>query len=208
MSRRIVDLDAPDRFVPVAFGAPGGESFYLQAAREGRAFSVALGREQLALLAERMLTIIDELERRGLLAIDAGPGMDGTSLDAPLREDFATGALSIAWDDDGDRLIVEAHSISFDAGAGESVPPPEGHRASGDATTPWDDADTEEHSDDDPMGPDVLRVRLRPVMAQHFVREAVRITAANRQTCAVCGSSLGPGRHRCPGPRGQSGSIR
>lgn len=224
MTRRIIDLDDPGRFVVGTASGLGGTAFYLQAARGPRVISVALEREQLALLADRMLTIIDELERRGLVAIDTGlrnpderaPRSDGLTrrpeslalrsderaLDPPSREDFVVGALTIAWDDDGDRLIVEAHSISFDAGAGESAPPP------GVDDDDKDHDHPEDIPDDDPIGPDVLRVRLTPVMAQRFARRAMHISAVGRQICPLCGSSLGVGHHRCPGQGDHRGSDR
>lgn len=168
MPRRIIDLDAPDRFVTGAIGGPGQDAFFLQAGRGPRVVTVALQREQVALLADRMLTILDELERRGLIAIDVGTGslMPGLRLAEPYREEFTVGTLSIAWDDDGDRVIVEAQAMLFDAGVGESAPP----RGRG--------LDLEDVPDDDPIGPDVLRVRLTPAMAQRFARDAGRIAAA------------------------------
>jgi uncharacterized repeat protein (TIGR03847 family) len=166
--RRIIDLDLPDRFVAAAVGTPGEETFVLQAVRGPRVVTVTLQREQLAFLAERLLPILDELERRGLLAIDvgAGPAALEPLVVEPLREEFVVGALSIAWDDDGDRVIVEAQAVLFDAGIGESAPPRDR------------DVDLEEVPDEDPIGPDVLRVRTAPVMAQRFARQAGRIAAA------------------------------
>jgi uncharacterized repeat protein (TIGR03847 family) len=167
VKRRIIDLDAPDRFVAGALRGAGGGAFFLQAARGPRVVTIALQREQMALLADRMLTILDELERRGLVAIEVGADAvaEQPRLAEPLREEFAVGTLTIAWDDDGDRVIVEAHAMLFDAGVGESAPPRER------------DPELEEIPDDDPIGPDVLRVRLTPAMAQRFARHAGRIAA-------------------------------
>lgn len=190
--RRIIDLDAPDRFAAGAMGPADGQAFAIQATRGSRIVTVALEREQLALLADRVLAIIDELERRGLVAIDAGPG--STSPEAPLtdvrHEDFRAGTLTIGWDDDAERVVVEAHAMVFDAGAGESAPPP-GERP------PPDDP-----PDDDPLGPDILRVRLTPLMAGRFAERAARLVVAAQPTCPTCGHPLGQGRHLCPRPEG------
>ena len=214
MTRRIIDLDDPDRFVAVTTIGRDETAFHLQTVRGPRGMSVALERDQLALLADRMLTIIDELERRGLVAIDAGLTYewalrnDDQALDPHSRDDFVVGTLTIAWDDDGDRLIVEAHSILFDAGAGESAALPGLAPPPGFAPPPGADEDPEDIPDDDPIGPDVLRVRLTPVMAQRFARRAMHISAVAQQTCPLCGTSLGMGRHRCPGPGDHHGSDR
>jgi len=183
-----MDFDAPDRFASGAMGEPGDRTFFLQAAQGRRVASVTLEKEQVAILADRMLAVIDELERRGLAAIDAGPaGMpDERPLGEPLREEFRVGTLTIAWDDDVDRLIIEARSMSFDAGAGDSAPPP------------GEDIDEDDIPDDAPIGPDVLRVRLTPFMAQQFARRAGTIVGAGRPACPFCGQPLSPDGHICP----------
>ena len=94
--------------------------------------------------------------------MDAGPAgiLDEHPLQQPLHEEFRVGTLVIAWDEDVDRLIVEARSMTFDAGAGES------------AVRDSEDLDEDDIPDDAPIGPDVLRVRLTPFMAQQFARRA------------------------------------
>jgi uncharacterized repeat protein (TIGR03847 family) len=177
MRRRIIDIDAPDRFVAATTGEADDEAVYLQAVHDHRVVTVALERQQVAQLGHRMLLICGELERRGLLAIEAGapsvadpsPGGPGSSsgavLAGPPREEFRVGTLTIAWDNDSSRVIVEAFALVFDAGAGES------------ALMPDTEPDDEDMSDDDPLGPDVMRVRLTPLMALRFARQAARIAS-------------------------------
>ena len=86
--------------------------------------------------------------------------LDERPLEQPLHEEFRVGTLTIAWDEDIDRLIVEARSMTFDAGAGES------------ALRDEEELDDDDIPDDAPIGPDVLRVRLTPYMAQQFARRA------------------------------------
>lgn len=175
MRRRIIDLDAPDRFVAGRAGDAGeDETVYLQAEHDHRVVTVALEREQVAQLAHRMLLICGELERRGLLAIEAEPlpaphaatrDSGSAALPGPLHEEFRVGALTIGWDNDSSRVVVEAFALVFDAGAGESALLPD--------TVP----DDEDISDDDPLGPDLMRVRLTPLMALRFARQAARIAS-------------------------------
>ncbi len=175
MRRRIIDIDAPDRFVAAIAGeADDDEPVYLQALHDHRVVSVALERQQVAALAHRMLLICGELERRGLLAIEAGalpePGPSSSSVGAallagPPREEFRVGTLTIGWDNDSSRVVVEAFALVFDAGAGES------------ALAPGAEPDDQEVSDDDPLGPDVFRVRLTPSMALRFARQAGRLAS-------------------------------
>lgn len=189
MSRRIIDFDEPDRFSTGSVGEPGERTFFLQAVKGEQVASVALEGEQVAILADRLLAVVDELERRGLAAIDAGPAaaLDDRPLDQPLLEEFRVGTLTIAWDDDVDRLVVEARSMTFD-GAGE--------RATLEAVA-VEDVDEDEIPDDAPIGPDVLRVRLTPLMAQQFARRAGRVVAGGPM-CPFCGDPLRPTGHLCP----------
>ena len=72
MTRRIMDFDTPDRFATGTVGELGDRTFFLQAVQDGRVVSVMLEKEQVAVLADRVLAIIDEVERRGLAAIVSG----------------------------------------------------------------------------------------------------------------------------------------
>jgi uncharacterized repeat protein (TIGR03847 family) len=187
-----MDFQAPDRFATGATGEPGDRVFYLQTVQGPHVVSVLLEKEQVAILADRVLAVIDELERRGLAAIDAGPAgvPDARPLEGPLSDEFRVGTLTIAWDDDVDRLVIEARSMTFDAGAGESA-----MRDDDDIDDDDDDID-----DDAPIGPDVLRVHLTPFMAQQFARRASMVVDAGRPPCPFCGEPLEPTGHLCPRP--------
>jgi uncharacterized repeat protein (TIGR03847 family) len=178
--RRILVFDDPDRFAAGTVGEPGHRTFFLQAAQGPRSASVALEKVQVALLADRIAAVVSGLERRGLAALDAERGRsdDDDGFHEPDEEDFRVGLLTLAWDDEVDRLVVEARSVTDEE--------PE-------ADEP-DDAIT----DDDPIGPDILRVRLSPTMAMGFARRAVRVVAAGRPPCPFCGEPLEPTGHLCP----------
>jgi uncharacterized repeat protein (TIGR03847 family) len=187
VTRRIWDFDTPDRFATGTVGEAGDHTFFLQAVQGPQVTSVMLEQEQVSMLADRVLAIIDEVERRGLAAIDAGPAgvLDERPLEQPLREEFRVGTMVIAWDEDVDRLIVEARSMTFDAGAGES------------AVRDAPDDDGDDIPDDAPIGPDVLRVRLTPYMAQQFARRANSVLAGGGPVCPFCGEALRRTGHFC-----------
>ncbi len=187
MTRHIMDFDLPDRFATGTVGEAGDRTFFLQAVQGRRVVSVMLEKEQVSILADRVLAIVDEVERRGLAAMDAGPAgiPDERPLQQPLLEEFRVGTLVIAWDDDIDRLIVEARSMTFDTGAGES------------AVRDGDEPDEDDIPDDAPIGPDVLRVRLTPFMAQQFARRANSVVAGGKPVCPFCGRVLARTGHFC-----------
>jgi uncharacterized repeat protein (TIGR03847 family) len=187
MTRHILDYDRPERFATGTVGETEERTFFLQAVQGPRVTTVMLEKEQVAVLADRVLAVINEVERRGLAAIDAGPAgiPDVRPLEQPLHEEFRVGTMVIAWDENVDRLIVEARSMTFDAGAGES------------ALRDGDEMDDEDIPDDAPIGPDVLRVRLTPFMAQQFARRANSVVAGGLPTCPYCGEILEATGHFC-----------
>ncbi len=174
MPRRLFVFDPPDRFAVGTVGPPGQRTFYLQASGNGSIVSVSLEKVQVAVLAERLDTLLDELDRRGLTdsSVDRS-GPDEGPLDEPLNELFRAGTLSLGWDADRPAIVIEAREGGED--------------------------ETEvEVDDDDPDGPDVVRVRLAPGQARDFVESAERIIAAGRPPCPMCGQPLDPQGHLCP----------
>jgi uncharacterized repeat protein (TIGR03847 family) len=174
--------DPPDRFVAGSVGQPGDRTFYLQATSLGRVTSVVLEKFQVSLLAERIDELLDEVLRRTGAADDipetAPSGLkDDGPLDLPLTEDFRVGAIALAWDSDGDRVVIEAQEES--------------------------DAPVEPLSEDIPVdGPGVLRVRITPSVARAFAQRALNLVAAGRPPCPLCGLPLDAGGHVCPRQNG------
>jgi uncharacterized repeat protein (TIGR03847 family) len=104
--RRFV-FDPPDRFVTGTVGVPGSRTFYLQARAGERIVSVSLEKVQVAVLAERLGALLDELERRGIVRPGRSEG-DDDPLDEPLNELFRANALTLAWDGDAEQVVIEA----------------------------------------------------------------------------------------------------
>ena len=60
----LYEYDPPDRFVAGTVGQPGERTFFLQASGNGTVVSVALEKQQVAVLAERIDDLLDEVVRR------------------------------------------------------------------------------------------------------------------------------------------------
>jgi uncharacterized repeat protein (TIGR03847 family) len=179
MPRRRFIFDPPDRFVTGTVGEPGQRTFFLQARDGGRVVSVALEKVQVAVLADRLGALLLELDRRGIAPAEGevDDALEDTSpLDEPLNEAFRAGALTLGWDGDAERVLVEARAESED---GEPIDP-------------------DEDDDEDDDGPDLLRVRMTADAARSFVERAVRIVASGRPPCPLCGQPLDPAGHLCP----------
>jgi uncharacterized repeat protein (TIGR03847 family) len=184
MPRRRYIFDPPDRFVAGTIGEPGDRTFFLQAREGGRIVSVALEKVQVAVLAERLGALLDELDQRGIAETDDADvvaaattfGPETESLDEPLNEAFRAGSLTLGWDGGAERVLVEARAQDED---GEAIDP---------------DEDDEEDED----GPDLLRVRMTASAARTFVARAAHVVAAGRPPCPLCGAPLDPLGHICP----------
>jgi uncharacterized repeat protein (TIGR03847 family) len=205
MPRRIFSFDEPERFVAGTVGQPGARAFFLQARDGHRIVSVGLEKAQVAVLAERMAALLDELGRHGLDlsegeategaartegsartgrtddTVATAPGSDAARsdvapLDEPLQEAFRAGTLTLTWDGDRQRIIVEAREITEADEAGEPV----------------------EVDDDDEDGPDLIRVVMQPRAARDFAARAAAVVNAGRPPCPFCGQPLDPTGHLCP----------
>lgn len=180
MPRRLYVFDLPERFVAGTVGQPGNRTFFLQARDGGRVTSVVLEKVQVAVLADRLGQLLDELEGRGIAAPgEVAPG-DAGPLDEPVIEAFRAGTLTLGWDGDDERILVEAREQLEDEQDTEDEP------------------DVPDPRDDDPEGPDLFRVRLSAGAARAFVERAVQVVGAGRPPCPLCGQPLDPQGHICP----------
>ncbi len=184
MPRQVFLYDPPERFVAGTVGQPGQRTFFLQATGAGRTTTVALEKEQVAVLAERIDELLDEVLRRSggsapVPAMAPAELEDQAPLDQPLLEEFRVGTMALAWDADEERVVVEAL-----------------------ARVAEDEEVSELPDDDDEDGPDLLRVRLSGATARAFAKRALAIVAAGRPPCPFCGLPIDPEGHICPRQNG------
>lgn len=181
--------DPPDRFVAGTVGEPGERTFFLQAVSVGRITSVVLEKAQVAALAERVEELLDEVQQRFGTEADPDPDApldtDDAPLEQPLEEDFRVGTMALAWDPEAGRVIIEAQ---------QAVEAAEAEEESGGAEQP--EVFAEEASRD------VLRVHLSAEAARAFAQRAMRVVAAGRPNCPLCGQPLDPEGHICPRQNG------
>lgn len=182
MPHRRYVFDLPDRFVAGTVGDPGNRTFFLQARDGSRVVSVVLEKVQVAVLADRLNELLDELERRGIAPTAPAPADDVLPLDEPIVEAFRAGTLTLGWDGDDERVLVEAREQTEDD----------------DDEAEDEDEEVASVADDDVDGPDLFRVRLSASAARSFVERAVRVVAAGRLPCPLCGEPLDPQGHICP----------
>jgi len=210
MPRRLFNFDPPDRFVAGTIGQPGNRTFFLQARRGGQIVSVILEKVQVAVLAERLGVLLDELEARGIAQPTEPVMADSSPLDEPLNETFRATTLTLGWDGDTEQILVEARAEVEDEEDDEDETEDADEEEEGEvidlssveglAGSPAGEllAAFEGIDDDELEGPDTLQVRLTLETARAFVNRALEVLAAGRLPCPLCGQPLDPQGHICP----------
>jgi uncharacterized repeat protein (TIGR03847 family) len=175
MPRAIHVFRTPDRFVAGTVGEPGDRSFFLQAVHDARVVSVALEKQQVQVLADRMGLLLDEVHRR--FGADVPPEEtevgDTSPLLTPIDTEFRVGTMGLGWDADANAVVVELLAVS-ETEIDESVV-----------------------LDDTEEGPDAVRVFLTPIQAREFALRSERVIAAGRAPCPLCGQPLTQEGHIC-----------
>src|SRR3954453_22376026 len=114
MPRRLFVFNPPDRFIAGTTGQPGNRTFFLRARLAGQIVSVVLEKVQVAVLAERLGVLLDELEARGIARPIEPVIADASPLDGPINESFRATTLTLGWDGDTEQILVEARAEGDD----------------------------------------------------------------------------------------------
>ncbi|WP_067807444.1 DUF3090 domain-containing protein [Actinomadura formosensis] len=180
----VISYDLPERFVAGAVGRPGDRAFYLQARSGRRVTSVGLEKFQVTLLAERLEELLDEVLRRSggeapVPAVTPSELQDDAPLDQPVEEEFKVGTMALAWDPDDEQVVIEAQEVT--------------------------ESDEEPEVGEDDPAIAVLRVRISAAQARAFAERALKVVAAGRPPCPLCGLPLDTDGHVCPRQNGYLG---
>ena len=172
----------PDRVVVGTIGLPGARTFYLQVRAGKQIVSIALEKQQSALLAEKIDEILDQL-----LTVEGNPHsvptstpielVDNDQLEA-VQEQFRAGAISLGWDPTTAQVVIEAYPIT-DVDA--------------------DDNDESLDEDDDDV-PEMLLVRMPVGTARAFAKRTREVVGAGRPACPLCGYPIDADGHICTLP--------
>ena len=174
-------FDWPDRVVVGTVGRPGSRTFYLQVRDGARSASVGLGKEQSAVLAEKIDEILDALmsdegNRFSVPAVTPAELVDNEPLDQPVEEQFRAGSMRLSWDPSTAQVVVEA--FPYD-------------EADDEAPEPWSDS----------AGPsEVLLVRMPVGTARAFVQRTRQVVRSGRPMCPRCGRPVDEDGHVCGPP--------
>jgi uncharacterized repeat protein (TIGR03847 family) len=181
--------DPPERFVAGTVGTPGERTFFLQARAGNRLTSIALEKQQVAILGERVDELLNELLASGqapaTLSAAVGEALDTGPLDQPIEEEFRAGTITLSWDSADERVVIEVFPVS-DA----------------EAPVEADESGLVELPIAEPEPEEIFVVRLPAPMARGFAARAATVVAAGREQCPFCGGPIDPGGHLCPRANG------
>ena len=206
MPRRVFTFDHPDRFIAGALGQPGRRTFFLQASKGTQIISVALEKAQVAVLAERIATLLLALRQRG---VDIGEeDLTGTpELSQPIVEEFRVGVLTLGWNPDDERVVIEARELAegVELDEAESEEEEEEDEEEGNDEAEASAADElraaiarlADAAAEAASSLDVVRVQLEPNQALQFASGALAVVQAGRPPCPMCGQPLEPTGHFC-----------
>jgi len=205
MPRRVYTFDPPDRFVAGAVGQPGQRTFFLQAVKGGQVVSVALEKAQVAVLAERLATLLLALRQRGV-EIGEERFAPTPALAEPIVEEFRVGTLTLGWDSDTERVVIEAREMGEDFEVDDEEDEEDEDAQAVQAAADLSDADqlraaiariAEGDASAGGTELDVVRVQLEPNAALEFASGALAVVQAGRPPCPLCGEPLEPTGHFC-----------
>jgi uncharacterized repeat protein (TIGR03847 family) len=176
--------DPPERFVAGTVGPPGQRTFFLQARAGTRLTSVSLEKQQVLALAERVDDLLDDLLRAEdsdslIPAVTPVALEDMEPLEQPIEEEFRAGTMTLAWDADADRVVIEVFPLDESDVTGEAL-----------------------LEEDAPLPEEMLVVSIPPAVARAFCARAQAVVSAGRPACQFCGGPMDPNGHLCPRANG------
>lgn len=167
----------PDRVVVGTVGLPGSRTFYLQVRAGSQIVSVALEKQQSALLSEKIDEMLDQLmENDGnpysIPTLTPVELVDNDPLEQPVDEEFRTGALGLGWDPSTVQIVLEAYPITEDDELDSATVAPA----------------------------EMLLVRMPVGTARAFAKRTREVVGAGRPLCPLCGNPIEADGHVCTLP--------
>ena len=184
------DLGAVVSIEALTFGEPGLRTFRVDAHSGSAISSVWMEKEQLLQLGVYLRDMVGRLskedrDKESDLREDVWSGGD-------LNIDFKAGQMLLSYDKDSNAFYLQAYER-------ENIELPEGD-------FPQGSEGSDPQSDDTNEGPETESVGYWITTAQAIVlsEESLKICAAGRPTCFLCGQPINPDGHACPRANGHT----
>jgi len=184
-----IEFDPVDSIAAGAVGEPGHRAFYIQAEKDGQVLSVLVEKQQVAMLAERVQMLLDQVEAQ---FPEAGPDVP-----APLAPDagelqgdpvplFRAVAIGIGFDASRQLVVLELHERPL----GD-----EGEEDDEDDDADEDDAAVVAAAEEEGY---LARLYFTAAQARAMATRGSAAVERGRPPCPLCGGPLDPSGHICP----------
>jgi uncharacterized repeat protein (TIGR03847 family) len=184
-----MDLEHVDRITAGAVGEPGERTFYLQARTGAELVTLILEKQQVELLSASILDILSRVGKE----TGEGPSEEELELEEPLEPVWRVGRLSIGYEEERDRMVLEV----------EELVPEDEDEEEGDEGA----VETEGVLPDLPE-PDRIRMWATREQMLALSRQGAAVAGAGRPRCEFCGNPIDPEGHTCPAMNGHRGPAR
>jgi uncharacterized repeat protein (TIGR03847 family) len=169
-----MDLGVVDRITADAIGEPGMRTFYIQARAGEQLVTVIVEKEQVELLARSVIELATDVVPDDVEADEEA----GLTLEDPVDPRWRAGRLSIGFDDEQDRFLLEID---------EYVP--------------------EVEDEDDPRSllveePESISLWASREQMLALARHGNAVVSRGRPRCQFCGNPMDPEGHVCPAMNG------
>lgn len=164
---------SPETFTVDFVGEPGRRAFFLQSRSAEGVFTLAIEKQQVAVLAEKLGEILLLVDRTDTVS-GAQPARDPALESQPIEPEWRVGTIGLAYEESLDLVAVLLEPVTAESPEDED---------------PYPDAEA-------------LRVMLRRDQVRAFVLHALAIVSEGRPLCQLCGLPMDPEGHNCPASNG------
>ena len=182
-----IEFDPVDAIAAGAVGVPGQRAFYIQATKDGKVLSVLVEKEQVAVLADRIQVLLDQVASQFPgegIGHPAGASSASEIVGDPVPL-FRAVAIGIGFDPGRRLVVLELHE-----------------RPVRDADDDEDDDDEDEPSPELPAEEEaegyLARLYATPDQIRAMATGGQAAVAAGRPPCPLCGNPLDREGHMCP----------
>jgi uncharacterized repeat protein (TIGR03847 family) len=192
-----IEFDPVDSIAAGAIGEPGQRAFYIQAEKDGQVLSVLVEKQQVAMLAERVQMLLEQVASQF-------PEAAADDVPAPLTPDagelrgdpvplFRAVAIGIGFDTARQLVVLELHERPID----EDDEDDDENGGEGDADDDdGDDIPTALAGDEDEGY--LARLYFTAAQARAMATRGSAAVERGRPPCPLCGGPLDPSGHNCP----------
>ena len=191
-----IEFDPVDSIAAGAVGEPGQRAFYIQAEKDGRVLSVLVEKQQVAMLADRVRLLLDQVETQ---FPDAGAETP-VVLDpdaGELRGDpvplFRAVAIGIGFDPSRRLVVLELHERPV-ADEDDDDDEDEDDQDEGDGGEEFGEAGLPAEEGEGYLA----RLYLTAAQARAMATRGSAAVERGRPPCPLCGGPLDPSGHICP----------